>query len=143
MTEGQILSTVTVGLGAPGYTKGSCSILDVEKNMPSKKEKEKGTAKPERMIPILKTYAKKRAGEWTRNLPVPIFPEEKNRVIQSFIYLSRTIKLKSNGKSNEIATEVAFTLVIETALDISFHRNLSLYFTSLNIKIFTFIINYG
>ena len=54
-----------------------------------------------------------------------IFPGEKNTESFSLIYFSRTTKLKSNHNSNEIAMEVAFKLVIETALDIYFHNNLA------------------
>lgn len=67
----------------------SCSVLDIAENIPSRKGKEKGAAKPERMSSVFKSSenkgAEKQTGHCSRAL---ISPRRKYRVIQfSFMLL--------------------------------------------------------
>lgn len=100
------------------------------------RRKRKKEPQNQKELPIFKASEKKGTGN--RNISSSlIFPEKKIEYFRVFIYFSRTTKVKSNGNSNEIAMEMAFKTVIETALKQTFlfYRTLTQPFISLNIKV--------
>lgn len=100
------------------------------------RRKRKKEPQNQKELPIFKASEKKGTGN--RNISSSlIFPEKKIEYFRVFIYFSRTTKVKSNGNSNEIAMEMAFKTVIETALKQTFlfYRTLTQPFISLSIKV--------